>query len=152
MENYIIPNYIQHIYDVFYNVNGQIIIIVPAETDPLKIQYFDTNTNTYCDFNLHSCPHKHTYIYYLHAEYSEHITLLIQPYNNPTKYKLYTRVNKYPELNDSEIIFSTIVKNENNYITQWIEFHKNIGVSRFIIYDNSDNYDLGNILLPLYFK
>ena len=32
---------------------------------------------------------------------------------------------------------STMVYNEDNYIRQWIQFHLNIGVTRFIIYDNS---------------
>jgi len=32
---------------------------------------------------------------------------------------------------------STMVYNEDNYIRQWIKFHLNIGVTRFIIYDNS---------------
>jgi hypothetical protein len=30
-----------------------------------------------------------------------------------------------------------MVHNEDNYIRQWIQFHLNIGVTRFIIYDNS---------------
>ena len=30
-----------------------------------------------------------------------------------------------------------MVYNEDNYIRQWIKYHSNIGVKRFIIYDNS---------------
>lgn len=43
---------------------------------------------------------------------------------------------------------STMVYNEDNYIRQWITFHHNIGVNRFIIYDNSginDNKSLKSI-------
>ena len=54
-------------------------------------------------------------------------------------------MNKYPEFNN-EIVFSTIVKNEDQYIRQWIDYHYHLGVSRFIIYDNSDQYNLGNLL------
>ena len=42
---------------------------------------------------------------------------------------------KYPELKD-EIIMSTLVHNEDNYIKQWIIYHLNIGINRIIIYDN----------------
>lgn len=52
-----------------------------------------------------------------------------------------TEVNKYPTFKD-EIILSTMVYNEDNYIRQWIKFHKNIGINRFIIYDNSETHDL----------
>jgi len=41
---------------------------------------------------------------------------------------------------------STIVLNEDNYIRQWIEFHLNIGISHFIIYDNSKKSNLKQIL------
>jgi len=41
---------------------------------------------------------------------------------------------------------STIVKNEDNYIRQWINFHHKLGVNRFIIYDNSDKNTLSGII------
>ena len=37
---------------------------------------------------------------------------------------------------------STLVKDEDKYIKQWIEFHLNIGIKRFIIYDNSNKNTL----------
>ena len=46
-----------------------------------------------------------------------------------------TEVNKYPDF-ENEIIMSTIVCDEDDHIKQWIKFHNNIGVDRFIIYDN----------------
>ena len=45
-------------------------------------------------------------------------------------------VNKYPNL-DNQIILSTMVKNEDNYIKQWINYHHSIGINKFIIYDNA---------------
>jgi len=48
------------------------------------------------------------------------------------------RVNKYPSFPD-EIIVSTCVKHEDDYLVQWIEYHKILGITRFILYDNSGN-------------
>ena len=42
-------------------------------------------------------------------------------------------------------MYSTIVKDEDKYICQWIDYHYTQGVNRFIIYDNSDK----NTLEPL---
>ncbi len=137
------------IYDVLYNDRNQIIIISPAENNPLEIKYIGTNSiNTSSDssnlsnssdleyykkFNLEICPHNHTFIYYCSVYlYEPEIFLEI----NGKKIK--TKVNKYPEFID-EIIMSTIVKNEDNYIIQWIEYHRKLGINRFIIYDNKSS-------------
>jgi hypothetical protein len=61
-----------------------------------------------------------------------------------------TPVNRYPIVTD-EIILSTLVKDEDAYIIQWIEFHLSIGITRFIIYDNSISNTL-NSLLERYIK
>ena len=120
----------KYIYDVFHNDNNKLIIIMPAEFNPPHIEYINVKLNL--KFNLHICRHKHTFIYelLLETEYVENIKLLIND-------KIFdVKVNKYPEFKD-EIIMSTMVYNEDNYIRQWIQFHLNIGVTRFIIYDNS---------------
>lgn len=129
----------EYIYDIFHNDNNKLIIIMPAEIDPPDIEYINDKMNL--KFNLHICPHKHTFIYELLSEtqYVENIKLLI---NN--KIFIYVKVNKYPEFKN-EIIMSTIVLNEDNYIRQWIEFHLNIGISRFIIYDNSKRTEKSNL-------
>lgn len=44
---------------------------------------------------------------------------------------------------------ATIIKNESPYILEWIEYHRNIGFSRFYIYDN-DSTDNVDILLAKY--
>lgn len=128
-----IENY--YIYDIYHNDNDNLIIISPSERSPLSIKYKDSI------FTVHICPHKHTYIYVLKEkiEYKEKIVLTINGKNIETK------VNKYPEFKD-EIIMSTIVYREDDYIRQWIEFHKNIGIKRFIIYDNSTDYTLETLL------
>ena len=121
-----IPISFSHIYDIFHNDNNNLVIISPAEKCPEKITYKNIQ------FTSHSCPHNHTYIYVLNTQtkYNENIELNI----NGKIVK--TKVNKYPEFKD-EIIMSTIILNEDNYIIQWIKFHLNIGITRFIIYDNN---------------
>ena len=122
-----------YIYDILYNDNNELIIITPYELDNLNITY---NNNI---FLIIKCPHKHTIIYKLKTKYKKNINLII---NNKI---IKTNVNKYPKLNNL-IIFSTIVKNENKYIKQWIDFHYNLGVNKFIIYDNSNNNSLIKLL------
>ena len=122
----------KYIYDIFHNDVNKFIIIMPAELNPQRIEYIDSKSNLNIKFKLHICPHNHTFIYecLLETEYIENIQLLIND-------KIFNvNVNKYPEFKN-EIIMSTMVHNEDKYIRQWIEFHLNIGVTRFIIYDNS---------------
>ena len=123
------------IYDILYN--GKLIIIRPAEY-PLDI---------YCNnikMNVYTCPHNHTYIYSLKMHFSPTITLTIN------KQIINTSVNVYPDFKD-EIIMSTLVKNEDDFIKPWIDFHLNIGVTRFIIYNNS-HVDTLTILLHKYIE
>jgi hypothetical protein len=139
MENYYYPNYIKeyNIYDIFFNDNGTLVLIMPMEGPLHKIQYI--NNNEFFDFEYCICPHNHTYVYTLQTEYKREIELKIEDVI------LNTFANKYPQFKD-EIIYSTLVKNEDNYIIQWIEFHKRLGVSRFVIYDNSNKSTLCELL------
>ena len=120
------PNHIvrYNIYDIFYN-NTRLIIIRPMEK-PLDIYVDDKKMNMY------TCPHNHTYIYTLKIPYTKTIMLRI---NNEL---MHTHVNIYP-IFKNEIIMSTLVKDEDKYIKQWIDFHLHIGITRFIIYNNSSN-------------
>jgi len=133
--NYIYPIYIEkfYIYDIFHNDNNQLIIITPYIPNAHTIKYI-SNENKILTFNLYKCPHNHTYIYSLNIDFNENIKISIDDSI------IETFVNKYPNFKN-EIIFSTMVKNEDNYIKQWINFHLNIGITRFIIYDNADNND-----------
>jgi hypothetical protein len=56
-----------------------------------------------------------------------------------------TKINNYPKF-ENEIIMSTIVKNEDKYILQWIQYHNKLGITRFIIYDNSTDNTLHTLL------
>ena len=124
-----------NIYDVFHNDQNQLVVITPDENDkPLDIIFNNLS------FYVHVCPHGHTHIYVLNdVAYQNEIDLQI----NGVQIK--TRVNKYADLGNT-IIFSTIVLNEDKYIRQWIQFHKNIGIDHFVIYDNSPGNSLESIL------
>jgi hypothetical protein len=134
MVNHLEPNYIKKydIYDILYNDNGELIIITPFKPNSYIINYITPDETL--KFNLYKCPDKHTDIYSLKIEYAKNIKISI---NNDI---VEAYVNTYPSFKD-EIIFSTIVKNEDNYVKQWIDFHLNLGITRFIIYDNSETPD-----------
>lgn len=116
------------VYDVLHNDFDNLIVITP-NLDTNKI-----NTIKYRDeqFDEIVCPHKHTRIFKLNRKllYEKHICL---QFDNTF---INLKVNKYPEFKN-ELVYSTMVHHEDAYIIQWIEFHKNIGINRFIIYDNA---------------
>ena len=114
------------IYDIFHNTLDNIVIVSPWSSKSLDILYKGIKFDTII------CPHKHTLLYVLKDKlaYTNIIELNIDGKN------ITTEVNKYPDF-QNEILMTTMVYNEDNYIRQWIKFHKNIGVDRFIIYDNS---------------
>lgn len=120
------------IYDVLYNnYDKEIIILIPnLQQKNLTIQLKVNNKI----INFTYIKNPKVYIYSLKSKYKKEINLII----NGDLVK--TKVNKYPDFKD-EIIYSTMVKNEDNYIRQWIEYHLNLGVQRFIIYDNSETSD-----------
>jgi hypothetical protein len=99
-------------------------------------------------FQSKICPQNHVYIYYLPISKNisnTNIDLIIE--NNIVNIK----VNKYPTFKD-EIILSTLVKNEDDFIKPWIDFHHRLGITRFIIYDNSDKNTLGDLLKDFILK
>jgi hypothetical protein len=137
--NYHYPIFIDkfNIYDIFHN-NNELVIITPYIPNPHTIKYISYE-NDILTFDLYKCPHNHTFIYSLNVDYNQNIKIII---NNCI---IETLVNKYPNFKD-EIIFSTIVKDEDEFIGSWIDYHLGLGISRFIIYDNSINFTLSTIL------
>lgn len=132
MKNYFEPIHIKKylIYDIFFNYLNQLIIICPRIKN-FNIIYKNKK------FNFFHCPHKHTTIFVCNnVKREEEIELSI----NGELFKI--RTNNYPNFN-GELIFSTMVKNEDNYIKQWINYHHKNGVKRFIIYDNAEGDDGG---------
>lgn len=49
---------------------------------------------------------------------------------------------------ETEMSVCSMVKNEANYIKEWIEFHKLVGVQKFYIYDNESDDNTREILEP----
>jgi hypothetical protein len=124
-----------YIYDIFYSY-GSIIIIAPFE---IVFDIFLIDNGSNYSFELIKDPHRHTLIYKLISDYKSNITLSI----NNTNYDI--QLKKYIDLKD-KIIMSTIVKDEDAYIKQWINYHTLLGIDVFIIYDNSENNTLADIL------
>tara|TARA_X000000368_G_scaffold112523_2_gene87766 strand:+ start:4647 stop:5675 length:1029 start_codon:yes stop_codon:yes gene_type:complete len=126
------PTYIEEylIYDVYHNDLDKLIVVMPSVGNKVNIEY-----NNIKLISLR-CNHGHSVVYTSpnKVEYKEQIKLKINNIEQET------RVNKYP-IFENEIILSTMVKNEDNYIKQWIKYHLNIGVNRVIIYDNVDIND-----------
>jgi hypothetical protein len=137
--SYVSPVYIDEfkIYDIYHNDTNELIIITPYLPNSYTITLLlgeDTKT-----FNLHRCPHNHTDIYTLNIEYMTNIKIMIG------NCIIDTIVNKYPSF-QGEIIFSTICKDEDDFIIPWIQYHVRLGISRFIIYDNSLKRTLATLL------
>jgi len=107
-------------------------------SNPHTIKYISDGNNI-LTFDLYKCPFERTLVYSVNVEYDQNIRLMINDYI------IETIVNKYPTFND-EIIFSTIVKDEDDFILSWIDYHLRLGISRFIIYDNSIHFTLSTIL------
>jgi hypothetical protein len=127
-----------NIYDIFHNNDNELVIVSPYIPTPYTIKYISCE-NESLTFDLYKCPHNHTYIYSLKNDYISNIKLMINDFI------IETAVNKYPNFKD-EIIFSTIVKDEDDFILSWIDYHLRLGISRFIIYDNSAKSTLSTIL------
>jgi len=51
-------------------------------------------------------------------------------------------ITKNNSINNNDKIFKiaicAIAKNENNYIREWVEYYKNMGINKIILYDNND--------------
>ncbi len=49
---------------------------------------------------------------------------------------------------EAELGITAILKNEAQYIKEWIEFHKLVGVQKFFLYDNESTDNLKEVLKP----
>jgi len=113
-------------YDIFHNDTNQYVIVYGGSVD------FEI-THAGGSFERVTCPHKHVTIYTSSpAPFVPQLDLCV---NGAL---ISVPVKKYPSF-AGEIIMAAIVKNEDPYIVQWIEYHKLLGVTRFIFYDNKSN-------------
>ena len=120
--NYVLNN-VFIIHDVLYS-NNRIVIISPT-THNWDIYLGDHKARKVV------CPRKHTIVYtFNNIDYEPEINVRI---GDKT---VALPVNVYPDLT-GEIIMSTMIQNESKYIKQWINYHKQLGVDRFVVYDNN---------------
>ena len=49
---------------------------------------------------------------------------------------------------DHEIAIVAILKDEGRYISEWLDYHKTIGVTKFYLYDNDSRDNIREILTP----
>ena len=63
-------------------------------------------------------------------------------------------INQWHSMNDMckkfeyEIVYVAIAKNEGPYIREWIEYHRQVGVQKFLIYDNESTDQMRTLLEP----
>lgn len=127
------------IYDVLFSPENEIVIISPWETIFNYKLVLPNNQNKefkMYENNTERSGH-HNYVYRCQVEkYEPTIKLLI---NNSDIIE--TKVNIYKTF-ENKLIMSTMVKNEDNYILQWINYHKKLGIDHFVIYDNKESEHL----------
>ena len=140
---YFIPTPLKqyHINDIFYSDTGTLTIILFGNATQPTIQYLDTITSNYLDLNITVCQHNHSCIYTLDFEIAQNPE--IDLYINGEMINVH--VNTYPQF-PGEIIMSTLVKHEDEYLKQWIDYHLRLGITRFVIYDNAHTMNLDTIL------
>lgn len=118
-----------NIYDVLYNHDQEYVIVAP-NIKQMDIKLICGKTSH--KFDVFNCPYGHTSVYVCKFNRCwEKITLEID--GNILKN---VKVSRYHNL-ENDMVMSTMVRNEDNYIKQWIEFHRLLGINKFIIYDNS---------------
>ena len=130
------------IYSATHNDLGQIVIVCPY---PLNHNLYLISNKIKIIFKRYLCSHGNSTVFVLDDQpYIEKIKIQIDNldagYINLHKYESYKGLT----------LLSTIVRNEDEYIIQWIEYHLILGIDKFIIYDNSgnknDNPSSGNLL------
>lgn len=127
------------IYDVVYNDLHCYVIICSGIYN--HISNIIVN-NVSISFTKEICGHKHTTIYTtVKCDFFTSISISL----SDKKMCILSTVSRYPSF-PNEIIMTTCVRNEDNIIRQWITYHQLLGVSRFIIYDNSNTQHSTNFV------
>tara|TARA_Y100000389_G_scaffold204768_1_gene259516 strand:+ start:3991 stop:5028 length:1038 start_codon:yes stop_codon:yes gene_type:complete len=110
------------IYDVFY-ANGRIHIYRPPNKPKVEVKLNGKVSKGYSG---------HIQEYSFAHPYVEKVELEVEGE------KFLVDVRTYDNLKD-EVALCTMVKNEDNYIVQWIEYHLLVGFKKFVIYDNKNS-------------
>lgn len=110
------------IYDIFYS-HDHLYIITP------QISGLNLSINKIKPHVFH-CPHRHFTLYDFTVEDLEFYNLSI---NGSI---LEIKPSRYPDLQGKNIL-TALVKNEDSYICQWIDYNLNLGFDHIVIYDNA---------------
>jgi hypothetical protein len=117
-------------YDVYHNTWNELVLIMPWRKDSSiphpQIRYGKGGEL----LETVTCDHTHVLLFKIEMDYIKTVDLEIDQVLVEN-----IRVNKYPDY-ENKIILSAIVKNEDKYIQQWIDYHSRLGVDQFVIYDN----------------
>lgn len=118
------------IYDIGYSNTDEIVIVEVQNKKNIKSITYNNS-----QFILHKQSRQNVWVL-KQSTYEPQISIQITDATNKV-HTINVKVNMYPQIKDTEIILSTIIKNEDKYIKQWIEYHEVLGVDKFIIYENS---------------
>lgn len=136
------------LYDLFYNDFGQYVIISPKYKN-YKITFIIDGREHASRLVEHK-QDNHTNIYLTDfLEKRDKIGLKISE-NVSSANSIHltdVKVNCYSSFDTrGHIILSTLVKNENDYLIQWIKYHMRIGIHKFVIYDNNPTFEIKELL------
>jgi hypothetical protein len=148
MSTYFIPTTLSkyHINDVFYSDTGRLTVIMYGVLFQPKIHFVDLNTNQ--RFELDKNVYKDITTYHGECVYTLNHNIVDKPCDIQLVINeeiVCVHVNSYPQF-PGEIIMSTLVKNEDKYLKQWIDYYLRLGITRFIIYDNAHSMSLAQLL------
>ena len=118
-------------YSALYNDLGQIVIICPHT---INQNLYLLSNDIKLIFDCYLCSHGHSTVFVLDRQnYNEHIYVQLENLD-----PVYIHISRNESCKDL-LLMSTIVRNEDEYIIQWIEYHILLGIDKFIIYNNSGN-------------
>lgn len=126
-------------YDVFIHDDGYLCGIGPYY--PHKVSYSDIvikcQNKEFSPIVVED-PHKHTIIMKFNIKCSKQVLISLSYKNTVIKTFTVTKHDYEPK----NIVATTMFKNCSPFLRQWIEYHWDIGVEHFYLYDNnSDDFD-----------
>jgi hypothetical protein len=130
------PHNIQEygIYDILYNDSKQYIILTNNNNIyDIQLQIENSTCIPFQSYTKIGQYDATPFIYI--CNYPIYFNTIILLINNT---KISVNVNLYPIINN-EIIISTLVRYEDDYILQFIKYYMSFGIKKFIIYDNAQS-------------
>jgi glycosyltransferase involved in cell wall biosynthesis len=84
--------------------------------------------------------------------FTEPFPRLLEYYNKKKEYKKDSKRNSPPCDFKHYLCAVTIIRNEADYIAEWIEYHLYVGIEKFFIYDNESDDNIKDILKPYIYR